>query len=140
MQLRDRQPVFLRALHFAWFTTDLLLASAHVVLYKRDSRAAIGWVGIIWLVPILGSVLYILLGINRIQRRAITACVAPSTLGATAAIRPFHTAPGNAGTRASTGTPGRPKPTYSPYRSTRSHTRSTAAMRNSSDPAVTNCA
>jgi cardiolipin synthase len=46
------------------------IASAHVVLNKRDTRAAVGWVGLIWLVPVLGSVLYILLGINRIRRRA----------------------------------------------------------------------
>ncbi len=45
-------------------------ASAHVVLHKRDVRAAIGWVGIIWLVPLLGPLLYWLLGINRIRRRA----------------------------------------------------------------------
>ncbi|MFP4373316.1 MAG: phospholipase D-like domain-containing protein [Spirochaetaceae bacterium] len=44
-------------------------ASAHVVLYKRDSRAAVAWVGLIWLVPILGSVLYVLFGINRVRRR-----------------------------------------------------------------------
>src|SRR5258708_1664461 len=47
-----------------------LTAATHVVLYKRDTRAAIGWVGIIWLAPILGSVLYVLFGINRIERRA----------------------------------------------------------------------
>lgn len=46
------------------------LASAHAVLNKRDTRAAVGWVGLIWLVPALGSLLYILLGINRIRRRA----------------------------------------------------------------------
>jgi cardiolipin synthase len=48
-----------------------VLASAHVVLHKRDVRSAIGWVGLIWLVPWLGALLYLLLGINRIQRRAI---------------------------------------------------------------------
>ncbi len=48
-----------------------LLASAHAVMYKRDSRATIGWVGIIWLTPILGVVLYLLLGINRVQRKAV---------------------------------------------------------------------
>ncbi len=53
------------------FTVDLA-AAAHVVLKKRDTRSAIGWVGIIWLVPILGVVLYVLLGINRVQRRALT--------------------------------------------------------------------
>src|SRR5918996_110249 len=47
-----------------------LLASAHVILYKRDSRAAVAWVGLIWLVPVVGSGLYVLLGVNRIKRRA----------------------------------------------------------------------
>lgn len=47
-----------------------VVASAHAVLNKRDVRAAVGWVGLIWLVPVLGSVLYALLGINRIRRRA----------------------------------------------------------------------
>ena len=46
------------------------LASAHVVLQKRDTRAAIAWVGLIWLAPIVGTALYVWLGINRIQRRA----------------------------------------------------------------------
>ena len=46
------------------------LASAHVVLHKRDVRAAIGWIGLIWLVPYGGSILYALFGINRIRRRA----------------------------------------------------------------------
>jgi cardiolipin synthase len=45
-------------------------ASSHVVLTKRDSRAAIGWVGIIWLTPIIGTLLYITFGVNRIQRKA----------------------------------------------------------------------
>jgi cardiolipin synthase len=47
-----------------------LLAAVHAILNKRDSRAAIGWVGVIWLSPPLGALLYYLLGINRIQRRA----------------------------------------------------------------------
>ncbi|HVC99390.1 MAG TPA: phospholipase D-like domain-containing protein [Pirellulales bacterium] len=45
-------------------------ASLHCLLHKRDSRAAIAWVGLIWLTPLLGTLLYVLLGINRIQRRA----------------------------------------------------------------------
>ena len=44
-------------------------AALHAILTKRDSRAVIGWVGVIWLTPI-GSLLYWVLGINRIQRRA----------------------------------------------------------------------
>jgi cardiolipin synthase len=47
-----------------------LAASAHAVMYKRDTRAAIGWVGLIWLSPFLGSFLYAWLGINRIRRKA----------------------------------------------------------------------
>lgn len=44
--------------------------SAHVVLYKRDVRAAIAWAGLIWLSPIAGSIFYMVFGINRIRRRA----------------------------------------------------------------------
>jgi cardiolipin synthase len=46
------------------------VASAHAMLRKRDVRAAIGWVGLIWLAPIVGSCLYVVFGINRIHRRA----------------------------------------------------------------------
>src|SRR5688500_4870580 len=46
------------------------LASGHVVLRKRDSRAAIGWAGLIWLSPFLGAALYWGFGINRIRRKA----------------------------------------------------------------------
>jgi cardiolipin synthase A/B len=50
----------------------VLMASCliHVVLHKDDSRSAIGWLGVIMLVPILGSTLYLLFGINRIRRLA----------------------------------------------------------------------
>lgn len=48
-----------------------VLGSAHAVLYKRDVRAAASWVGVILLVPFVGVVLYILLGVNRIKRRAV---------------------------------------------------------------------
>lgn len=47
-----------------------LAASVHVILFKRDVRAAVGWVGVAWLVPFAGAILYWLLGINRIERRA----------------------------------------------------------------------
>jgi len=46
------------------------LASAHAVLHKRDTRAAVLWIGVIWLLPLLGPVLYLLLGINRVRRKA----------------------------------------------------------------------
>ena len=47
-----------------------LLAAGHAVLYKRDSRATIGWVGLILLTPLLGALLYWMFGINRVHRRA----------------------------------------------------------------------
>ena len=47
-----------------------LVASGHAVIYKREPRSAALWVVIIWLVPAVGPVLYFLLGINRVQRRA----------------------------------------------------------------------
>jgi cardiolipin synthase A/B len=47
-----------------------LLAGAHATLRKRDVRSAVGWVGLIVLVPGIGAILYALLGINRIRRRA----------------------------------------------------------------------
>lgn len=47
-----------------------IAASSHVILNKSDTRAATAWVGLIWLVPFVGAVLYVFLGINRIQRRA----------------------------------------------------------------------
>ncbi len=47
-----------------------VLASTHVLLHKRDVRSAAGWVGLIWLVPVVGGALYLLLGINRIRRSA----------------------------------------------------------------------
>lgn len=47
-----------------------LVASGHAVLHKRDTRAAIGWVGAIWLATMLGTLFCVWLGINRIERRA----------------------------------------------------------------------
>jgi len=53
---------------------DLLLAllvTVDVLLKKSDVRAALGWIGAAWLVPVLGPVLYFLFGINRVVRRAL---------------------------------------------------------------------
>lgn len=59
------------------------VASAHAVMYKRESRGAAAWVGLIWLSPFVGVVLYLLLGVNRIRRRAMArhgAAVDPAPL------------------------------------------------------------
>ncbi len=47
-----------------------LVAAGHAVLNKRDPRAALGWAALIMLVPVIGVMAYLLLGINRTQRRA----------------------------------------------------------------------
>jgi cardiolipin synthase len=47
-----------------------LATSGHVVLTKADTRGAIAWAGIIWLVPFVGALLYLIFGVNRIARRA----------------------------------------------------------------------
>ena len=55
----------------ALFSVLLAMAvTAHVITHKRDARAAAAWTGLVWLVPLVGALLYLLLGINRIQRRA----------------------------------------------------------------------
>jgi cardiolipin synthase len=47
-----------------------LLASGHAILHKRDVRAALGWIGFIWLAPVIGGIAYAIFGVNRIRRRA----------------------------------------------------------------------
>jgi len=48
-----------------------MLASCHALLNKRDTRAATLWIGVIWLLPVIGAVFYLTLGVNRIRRRAL---------------------------------------------------------------------
>jgi len=49
-----------------------LLASVHTLLNKRDPRAAVLWLGFIWLMPLAGPILYLALGVNRIRRKALS--------------------------------------------------------------------
>ncbi len=67
-----------QVIHQAWpyftalITVLLMVVTAgHAILYKQDTRAAVAWVGVIWLAPLVGSVAYVLLGINRVKRRAL---------------------------------------------------------------------
>ncbi|HUF74807.1 MAG TPA: phospholipase D-like domain-containing protein [Longimicrobiales bacterium] len=46
------------------------VTTVHVILHKRNVRSAVGWTGLIWLAPVVGVVVYSVLGVNRIQRRA----------------------------------------------------------------------
>ncbi len=58
--------------HITALITFVVTVSAafHAVIYKRDSRSALGWTALIVFFPFFGAVLYVLLGINRIQRKA----------------------------------------------------------------------
>src|SRR4051812_3944082 len=47
------------------------LASGHAIIYKRDSRSAAIWVLVVWLLPAVGALAYAVLGVNRVQRRAV---------------------------------------------------------------------
>ena len=47
-----------------------IACSLHLLLRKRNEAAAIAWLGVVWLLPLLGPALYAVLGINRIARRA----------------------------------------------------------------------
>jgi cardiolipin synthase len=48
-----------------------LITSGHALLNKRDTRSATIWIAFVWLMPLLGPLLYLIFGVNRIRRRAI---------------------------------------------------------------------
>lgn len=49
-----------------------IAASVHAIVYKRETRSTVAWVGLILFSPFLGAVLYFFFGINRIRRRAVS--------------------------------------------------------------------
>ena len=63
----------------AWLVGEIAAAAhffialgvtVHVLLNKRNVGAAISWMGIAWLSPFIGGLLYFALGVNRVKRRA----------------------------------------------------------------------
>ena len=51
----------------------ILLSAAcagHALLWKRDSRSALGWIAVCLLLPGFGALLYLLFGVNRIRAKA----------------------------------------------------------------------
>ena len=61
----DIWPIALAAIQFG----AMLGAAGHAMLTKSDVRSAAGWVGFILLVPFLGWLIYLLMGVNRIRPR-----------------------------------------------------------------------
>lgn len=65
--------IWLEGLTFVFGSLDFAMAVAvtiHALMHKRDVPAAIGWIGVAWLAPIFGPLLYLGFGINRVNRRA----------------------------------------------------------------------
>ncbi|GBQ88676.1 cardiolipin synthase [Gluconobacter albidus] len=47
-----------------------LFVTVHALVHKRNTASCTGWIGICWIAPFLGTVLYLMFGINRVRRRA----------------------------------------------------------------------
>ena len=47
------------------------LAVGHAIMYRRDPRSTVIWLSVSLALPIVGAWLYWVLGINRIERKAI---------------------------------------------------------------------
>ncbi len=54
----------------ALVATLSVTAAGHAALWKRDPKAALGWVAFSLTLPVFGALIYFLFGINRIQTRA----------------------------------------------------------------------
>ncbi len=65
--LADAWPVLVSLVHIIAATG----VTVDAVLRKRQVPAVIGWVGLAWLAPVAGTLLYVSFGINRIQRAAL---------------------------------------------------------------------
>ena len=52
-------------------TAAAIAVTLDAVLRKRHVSAVIGWVGLAWLAPGIGALLYLVFGINRIRRNAV---------------------------------------------------------------------
>jgi cardiolipin synthase len=80
------------ALERVWFELLTILpvlaaltVTIHALLRKREVTTAAGWIALAWLSPLVGSVLYVLFGINRVRRLALRLRRAPPHGSSTAA-------------------------------------------------------
>ncbi len=62
---------------FSWTLAGIFVVimqitvTVHIMLHKDDVPSAIGWTGLVWLAPVIGCVAYVILGINRVRRKAL---------------------------------------------------------------------
>lgn len=83
-QLAEAWPYFAGALTL--FVSAM--AAGHAILNKRDTRSATLWVGFTLFAPLVGAILYYLLGINRIKREAILLRGNPNRVRAPVSVEP----------------------------------------------------
>lgn len=65
--IKAHWPLLLDGLLVIVYLFAAVTAAAHAMLNKRDPRAAWGWIAVCWLFPLVGPLLYLLFGINRIS-------------------------------------------------------------------------
>lgn len=75
LNMASLQSVFLEYWPHLAFVLSLAVggtAAVHAAMTKNDVRAAIGWVGVILMSPLLGPLVYLIAGINRIRQDHIS--------------------------------------------------------------------
>ncbi|MDI1274620.1 phospholipase D-like domain-containing protein [Polaromonas sp.] len=60
-------PVLATLLHLAL----ALAVTLHALLTRRHVSTTVAWIGLAWLAPVVGPLLYLVLGVNRIQRAGV---------------------------------------------------------------------
>ncbi len=53
-----------------WILALSLGTAYHALTFKRDPRAALGWIFVCLSLPIVGAIVYVLFGVNRVRTRA----------------------------------------------------------------------
>ena len=66
-EVQNLMPVLVTLLHLAL----ALAVTLHALLTRRNVSSTVAWVALAWLAPIIGAVLYVMLGINRIRRAGV---------------------------------------------------------------------
>ena len=71
----------LEPLTVALYTLCAIFGAVHALLTKPDPRSALGWIVTCWALPFAGTILYLLLGVNRVRTRARQLRAGLSTTG-----------------------------------------------------------
>lgn len=80
MDLAAFVDAFFPALLSGAYLAGALAASVHILIQKRHTRAAIGWLGLVWFSPLLGALFYLFFGVNRLHRKAVSLRHGPDAL------------------------------------------------------------